>query len=201
MQRPIVLRIVNAQGVSEPKPADEITAAIVRPSTFGDIDIWLLCEIAWADLEHIAKAHGLHALHYGQRGSAEAGVGILSRRPIKRPSLLRAVMATREGGGIRMRPICSGRTYGLSVSAVHAHPKRAPIAQRAYMARVRLTGGVIGGDFNLVPREMGSRFARKYRGIGVLGALVPRKYSVSRAVGVGIGSDHPAVDIRLTRNK
>lgn len=201
MSKRIVIRVVNAEGVSEPVPRDEIVAGITVPSVYGQVDVWLLCEIAWADLDRIAEAHGLHALHYGERGSAEAGVGIMSRKPIGSPTLLQAVMSTREGGGIRMRPICSGRTYGLKVSAIHAHPGRAPIAQAAYMARVRLTGGICGGDFNQAPPWMRRNFARTYRGIGVLGLISPRRYHLSEAAAVDVGSDHPAVDIQLTRRK
>lgn len=195
MPKRIVIRIVNAENVSESRPQDEINAAITVPSVYGHVDVWLLCEIAWADLDRIAEAHGLHALHYGDKGSAEAGVGIMSRKPIGSPTLLQAVMSTREGGGIRMRPICSGRTYGLKVSAIHAHPARAPIAQAAYMARVRLTGGICGGDFNQAPPWMRRNFTRTYRGIGVLGLISPRRYHLSEAVGVEVGSDHLAVDI------
>lgn len=194
------IRVLNAEGVSERRPQDEITAGILKPFAHGgEVDVWLLSEIAWADLDGIAERHGLHALHYGQRGSAEAGVGILSRHRILKPSLLQAVMSTREGGGIRMRPIASGRTGGLPVSAIHAHPERAPIAQRAYMARVRLTPGIVGGDFNRDPAWMRANFKRQYRGIGVLGLLVPRKYHASEAKGVDVGSDHLAVDIQLER--
>lgn len=193
------IRVLNAEGVSERRPQDEITAGILKPCAHGgEVDVWLLSEIAWADLDGIAERHGLHALHYGQRGSAEAGVGILSRCRILKPSLLQAVMSTREGGGIRMRPIASGRTAGLKVSAIHAHPARAPIAQRAYMARVRLTPGIVGGDMNIDVAQMRRMSVRKYRGIGVLGLLVPRRFHVSEARAVNVGSDHPAVDVRVT---
>ena len=195
-RRPIVVRIVNAQNVSEPKPADEITATITKPSVFGEVHIWLLSEIAWADLERIAKKHGLHALHYGQRGSAEAGVGILSRRPISSP---RMRVGSRPVPGVRMRPIVTARTFGLTVTAGHAPPPRTPVARALYLARVRATGGIVGADFNLAPSWMRRSFVRKYRGIGVLGLLVPMRFKASRAVGVGIGSDHAAVDVRISR--
>lgn len=195
MSKAICIRVANAQNVSEPKPADEITAAITKPSVYGEVHVWLLSEIAWADLERIAKRHGLHALHYGTRGSAEAGVGILSRRPISSP---RMRVGSRPVPGVRMRPLVTGRTYGLTVTAGHAPPPRTPVARALYLARVRAIGGVVGLDANQRPSWMRRSFVRKYRGIGVLGLLVPRRFRASKAVGVGIGSDHAAVDVRIS---
>lgn len=193
------IRVFNAQGASETKPWDEVEAAITKPSVYGEVDVWLGCELAWADLDAIAERHGLHALQYGERGSAEAGVGILSRRPIADGSMLEAVRSTSEGGGIRMRPITTGRTSRMRVSAIHAHPQRAPVAQRVYMARVKATPGIVGGDFNREAAWMRTNFERQYRGIGVLGLLVPARWKSSPAKPVDIGSDHPAVDVVLTR--
>lgn len=192
----VVLRVVNAQGVSERRPQDEITAGILEPSVYGEVNVWLLCEIAWADLEGIARKHGLHALHYGERGSAEAGVGILSREPIGQP-LMR--VGSRAVPGVRMRPFCSGRTYGLSVTAAHAPPPRTPVARALYLRQIRHIGGVVAGDFNQRPDLMRAHFKRQYRAIGVLGVLVPPRWKSSPAKPVDIGSDHPAVDVVLRR--
>lgn len=199
MPAPVVVRIANAQGVSESRPQDEINAAIVKPSTFGRVDIWLLSEIAWAELEGLAKRHGLHALHYGERGSAEAGVGILSRRPIAAGAMRVGSARTSEGGGIRMRPLVTGRTFGLKVTAGHAPPARSPRARTAYLTRVRLTSGIVCADFNSTPEFMRRTSTRRYVGIGVLGALVPRRFKVSGPRAVDIGSDHPAVDLKVSR--
>lgn len=196
MPKRIVFRVVNAEGVSESRPQDEITAAIVKPSVYGVVDVWLLCEIAWADLKSIADKHDLFSLHYGERGSAEAGVGILSRRPIGEPAIL---TGSRPVPGVRMRPFATGRTYGVRVTAGHAPPGRTPDARSAYLSRLRKLGGVVGLDANQRPRWMRDYYLRQYRGIGVLGLLIPLRYRASKAVGVDVGSDHDAVDVVLTR--
>ena len=199
MTRPVSIRVLNAEGVSERDPADEITRGILKPSAHdGPVDIWLLSEIAWADLAGIADKHDLHALHYGERGSAEAGVGILSRRPITAP---RMRVGSRPVPGVRMRPLVTGRTYGLKVTAGHAPPPRTAAARALYLARVAATPGVIGLDSNMAATWMRRNFARTYRGVGVLGLLVPRRFIASHAVGVNVGSDHEAVDVRLERRK
>lgn len=197
MTRSRNIRVLNAQNVSERRPQDEINAGITLPFAHGgEVDVWLLSEIAWADLETIAERHGLHALHFGGRGSAEAGVGIMSRRPIG-DALSR--VGSRAVPGVRMRPLVTGRTFGLKVTAGHAPPARTALARAAYLAQIRLTGGIVGADFNQTPAWMRRSFARTYRGVGVLGLLVPRRYKASEAIGVHVGSDHPAVDVLLTR--
>ena len=196
--RSVVLRVVNAQGVSERRPHDEIEAGITRPSELGQVDVWVLSEIAWANLDRIARKHGLHALHHGTRGSAEAGVGILSRHPIRQPVFR---VGSRAVPGVRMRPFCTGRTAGFPVTAAHAPPKRTPVAQRLYLRQVRKIGGLVAGDFNQTPRQMRRRYKRRYRGVGVLGVLVPRRWKVSSARAVDVGSDHKAVDVRVTKGR
>lgn len=190
------LRVLNAEGVSERRPQNEITAGILKPSAHGgEVDIWLLSEIAWADLDGIAQRHGLHALHYGDRGSAEAGVGILSRKRIGHSEMR---VGSRAVPGVRMRPLVTGRTCGLKVTAGHAPPPRTAAARALYLVRVRAVGGIVGLDTNMVPGWMRRNFVRKYRGVGVLGLLVPRRYQASEARGVDVGSDHPAVDVRIS---
>jgi len=193
----VVIRVVNAQGVSERAPWDEIEKAIAKPSIFGDVDAWLVCECAWADLDAIARRHGLHALQYGTRGSAKAGVGILSRDQIGERTYK---VGSPAAGGVRLRPLVTGRTFGFKVTAAHAPPPRNPVARATYLARVGATGGIVGGDFNREPGWMRSNFGRRYRGDGVLGVLVPRKFKVSGAHVVNVGSDHPAVDVRVRRD-
>lgn len=190
------IRVLNAEGVSESRPQDEITAGILQPSAHGgEVDIWLLSEIAWADLDGIAKRHGLHALHYGERGSAEAGVGILSRRPIGHTEMR---VGSRPVPGVRMRPLVTGRTYGLKVTAGHAPPPRTAVARALYLARVHATRGIVGLDTNMAPEWMRRNFLRKYRGVGVLGLISPRRYHCSEALGIDVGSDHLAVDVQVT---
>lgn len=199
--RVVVVRVLNAQGVSESAPWDEIEAGIAHVSEHGRVDVWLLSEIAWANLQAIADRHGLHALHYGDRGSAEAGVGILSREPITDGAQLVGTLANREGRGTRMRPLVTGKTCGVWVTAGHAPPPTSPIARAAYIMRALLRRGVVGCDWNVIPKRMrtlvAKRGRRTYRGIGVVGLVVPRRFRPSVAVGVRVGSDHLAVDVKL----
>lgn len=195
--RVVVVRVVNAQGVSERRPQDEIEKAIVRRSRWGSVDVWLLCEIAWADLEHIAARRGLYALQYGDRGSPDAGVGILSRKPITKARKLRGTVATREGRGVRDRPLVSGRTFGVRFTAGHAPPASSPVARGLFIARARLARGVVGCDWNRGKAWMRASSRRLYRGVGVLGVLVPRRLSPSRASSRYVGSDHLTCDVRL----
>lgn len=195
----IIVRVLNAQGVSERRPQDEIEAGILKAGFYGDPDVWLLSEIAWADLEAIANKHGLHALQSGPRGSADAGVGILSRLPIAKAGLLVGTLATSEGRGVRMRPLVTGRTYGMQFTAGHAPPPTSPVARSVYIARARLVPGVVGCDWNQPVRWMEETSRRNYRGIGVLGVLVPKRYGVSHARPVDVDSDHAAVDVMVIR--
>ena len=96
-----------------------------------------------------------------------------------------------------MRPLVGARIFRVAFRAIHVPPKRAPIAQTAYFARVRASRGIVGGDFNAAPRWMRRSFVRKYRGVGVLGLLVPRRIKASKGLPVDVGSDHPAVDVVL----
>lgn len=191
-----VIRVFNAEGASESKPWDEVSAAILVPSKLGRVDVWLGCELAWADLETIGERHQLYTLQQGERGSAEAGVGIISRTPLRRPQFR---IATRAARGIRDRGLLSARTLHKKWSAGHAPPGRNPVLRALYLAAVALTGGFVGLDANQLPAWMRRRFERRYASLPgeVLGLLVPRGVSVGRVVRVEIGSDHWALDVEV----
>lgn len=195
----LVVRVANCQGVSERDPQEEAELAITKPGEYGIPDVVLLSEVSWLDAHMLAKQHGWVAVQHGERGSAEAGVAILSRITPAKP--LRPVIgsiATREGGGIRQRPIVGAKIGGLRFWSGHAPPPRSPIARAAYIARCRARRGVVGGDWNQYPTWMRRTSVRQYRGSGVLGLLVPMAWKSSAARGVAIKSDHEAVDVRLT---
>lgn len=191
-----VIRVFNAEGASEAKPWDEVSAAILVPSRLGVIDVWLGCELAWADLDALAARHQLHALQQGERGSAEAGVGILSRTPLRRP---RFRIGSRAGRGVRLRGLLSGRTRGKKWTAGHAPPGRNPVLRAAYLAAVALVGGFVGLDANQLPEWMRQRFERRYASAPgqVLGLLVPRGVKIRHVQLVDIGSDHFALDVEV----
>lgn len=186
----LVVRVANAENVSERRPQDEAHLALTKPGAYGLPDVVLFSEVSWLNLRALAGPEW-HVVQMGARGSAEAGVAIASRLPMRRAGL---TIGSRPVPGVRMRPILTARTI-RRMSAVHAPPPRTPFARALYLARVRLTRGLVGGDFNVAPAQMRRRFGRKYRGIGVLGALVPRWWKVSRPRPVDIDSDHPAVDV------
>ena len=194
----LVVRIANCQGVSERKPGDEAHAALTKRGAYGLPDVVLLSEVAWLDAHMVARAHGWVAVQHGTRGSAEAGVAVMSRLTPAKP--LRPVIgsiATREGGGIRQRPLVGAKIAGLQFWSGHAPPPRSPIARAAYIARARACRGLVAADWNRDPKWMRRTSLRKYRNVGVLGVLVPRRWKASVANPVNIGSDHPAVDVEL----
>ncbi len=195
--RRIVVRVANAQGVSERRPADEARLALTKPGGYGLPDVVLFSEVSWLDVPMIARRHGFHAVQHGGQGSAEAGVAIAAREPLAKRARIIGSPRTSEGGGIRMRPFVSGKAFGVRFTAGHAPPPRSPVARALYIARARARRGVVGGDWNQWPDFMRRTSARKYRAVGVLGLLIPRRYKASLAVEADIGSDHPAVDVVL----
>jgi hypothetical protein len=194
----VVVRMVNAEGVSEPRPQDEAELAFTRPGHFGLPDVWLFCEISWLRLAELAAKHGLHAIQDGERGTAEAGVGMASRRPIRQFPTIIGTRATREGGGIRARTLIGGRTFHAPWWVGHAPPGRSPIARAAFIAAALVLTGVIGCDWNRAVAWMKKTTGRRqYRGIGVLGMRFPRTWRVSAAWPVDVDSDHDGVDVEV----
>lgn len=192
MRLRVVVRVANCEGVSERRPQDEALAALTKPGPYGLPDVVLLSEVSWLDAQALGALHGFYAMQYGDRGAAEAGVAIAARRPLLRPSM---AVGSRPVPGVRMRPLVSARAFGVKWTAGHAPPPRTPAARALYLARVRATSGIAGGDFNQAPGWMRGSFVRKYCGDGVLGLLIPRRFKASKAASVDIGSDHPAVDV------
>ncbi len=200
MTRVVVVRIANAADVSARRYAKQcVRRALTTPGRFGRPDVVLFSEVSSVDVAQIASLHARSAqvIQYGDVGSPEAGVAIVSRLPLRKPRTVMGSPKTGEGGGIRMRPIVGGKTRGLSFWSIHAPPPRSPVARALFIARCRARRGVVAGDWNQTPRWMRRTSARKYRAVGVLGALIPRRFKPSKAHGVDIGSDHLAVDIRL----
>lgn len=199
MTRRIVLRIANCEGVSERRPADEAKAALTKPGEHGLPDVVLFSEVSWLNLSLLARLNtpDFRTLQMGNPGDPDAGVAIASRDPLRKPSLAIGSERTSEGGGIRMRPMIGARTYGTPFTGVHPPPPRSPIARLRYIARARTRRGIVGGDWNQDPKWMRRTSLRKYRGIGVLGVLIPRHIKAGKATSVDIGSDHLAVDVPL----
>lgn len=199
MTRVVVVRVANCQGVSERHPEDEARLALTTPGKFGLPDVVLLSEVSWLEVGQVAHEARMDHIQYGERGDPEAGVAIVTRGE-SGPLSPRLHIGSRAVPGVRMRPLVSARAYGAKFTAGHAPPPRTPVARALYLARVRATGGIVGLDSNQSPAWMRRSFVRKYRGIGVLGVLVPRRWQASEASPLDIGSDHLAVDVRLVRH-
>ncbi len=146
----------------------------------------------------------------GGPGSPRAGVALCHDREhatrLHDVRLKQGSPATSEGGGIRMRPILTERyafhdgdrfARHVDASAIHNPPGRADDAQADFMADVRQTPGLVLGDFNEPVDVMKATTERQYRGIKVLGAIVPDWIVVSAAFPVDIDSDHAGVDLLL----
>lgn len=194
-----IARVANGQNVTEPKPWDEALLALTKPGKYGLPWIVFFSEIAWLDLEDLcADIGGWHALQHGERGSAEAGVGLACREPIDALPLIVGSRPTNEGdGGVRLRPITCGIVRGHHFGAVHAPPPDSPNAREDYINRARLCPGTLGGDWNRDPAWMRRNSTRAYRGDGVLGILTPSARRPGAAETVAIKSDHLAVDVPL----
>ena len=195
MRRRLVIRIANCAGVSNRRLTGFcVRMALTTPGLHGLPDVVIFSEVSPVNVAAVARKHapGWYVVQRGRVGSPAAGVAIASRAPIRSA---RSLVGSVAGSGIRMRPILSGSTLGGRFTAVHAPPARAPLSRARYVARARTRRGLVGGDWNRRPRWMRRTSTRTYRGIGVLGALVPRHWAASKASGVDIGSDHPAVDV------
>lgn len=196
----VLTRVANCQGVSERAPWDEARLALTKPSKHGGRpDLVFFSEIAWLDLAALARELGdWHVIQLGERGSAEAGVGLAARVPLEPLPLIVGSRATREGaGGVRMRPLVGGVGWGTELRAVHAPPPDSPNAREDYMAQARRCEGVLGGDWNRDPEWMRRTSVRAYRGQGACGVLAPHDLRPGRAKTVDIDSDHLAVDVPL----
>lgn len=203
-------RVGNAQAVSEGNAALEVRKALTVPGKFGLPWIVVLSEVSPLEVSDVADRLGFGTVQRGRPGSPRAGVAIChDRSHATRQHDVRLKVgspATSEGEGIRMRPILTeryafrdGQVFArhLDVSAVHNPPGRAAKAQADYMADVRQTQGLVGGDLNEDVATMKRTTERTYRGIDVLGFIVPEWVEASAAWPVDIDSDHPGVDVLL----
>lgn len=206
----VPIRVANAQAVSEGDPAHEVYRALTVRGKFGRPWLVAFSEVSPLEVSDVGDELGFGTVQRGDPGSPRAGVALChDRRHAARRNAVRFKVgsaATSEGDGIRMRPILTeryafhdGELYSRQVdaSAIHNPPDRAPVAQADFMADVRNTPGLILGDFNENLATMKRATERQYRGIGVLGAIVPDWIEVSAAWPVDIDSDHAGVDLLL----
>lgn len=197
-----VIRVANSAAVSNPREAAYCTRlALTKPGRHGVPDVVLLSEVSPVNVSQVALLHavGMEVAQYGPSGSAEAGVAVASRLPIRKRSMALGSARTSEGGGIRMRPLVGVKVKGLPwLRAGHAPPPRSPVARAVYLSRARTLRGFVGADWNQPPTWMKRTSVRAYRGIGVLGLLVPLRWKAEDPSPVDIGSDHPAVDVKVT---
>ena len=194
----VVVRVANCADVTAPRRAAAVTReALTKPGGHGLPDVVLLSEVSSVDVALVARIHARTAtvVQHGERHSPEAGVAVASRLGARPKRTIVGSPAVR--GKVRMRPILGASIGRLPVWAIHAPPGRSPVARALYIARARRRGGLCGGDWNQPPRWMRRTTRRKYRGLpgDVLGLMIPRRYRASKAVGVDIGSDHPAADV------
>jgi hypothetical protein len=196
-----VYRPVNAEGVSERLPVDEATLGHTKPGAHGLPQVVMLSEVSWLDVPALADRRDLYGVQFGERGSPEAGVALVSRKPIRDAELLPGSDAIE---GIRARGILRARTGGHAVAAIHVPPPRARLAAEQYLRALRADGDsdVIGGDWNTSPLFVRRSYpARTYAGRGVLGVLLkPDAFSgLGASTPVNVRSDHAAVDVPVYR--
>ncbi len=191
-----IMRPANAQGVSEPNPWEEAHLAATKKGQFGRPDILFLSEVSFLNAEALGDQLDMFSLQFGERGSPEAGLAILSTWPIRRPKIIIATDAV--PGEVRMRPIIGGSIQEMPCWAIHAPPPRTPEARARYVRIARNRKGSVCGDWNFPEQWMHSHSGRAYRGEGALGLLVPERATASSAHPIRIKSDHLAMDIKVS---
>lgn len=196
-------RVVNAADVSARRRAPGVVrrAFTKRGRWARRPDVIHFSEVSSVNVARIAASYGYDVIQHGPTGDPAAGVALALRRDtvehFPEPELRWASDAVR--GQVRARPILTAMisvrgSELYDASATHAPPDRTPAEQDDYLDDYRDTPGVIGGDHNEHPGQMRGEFSRKYRGIGVLGLLVPRRFKASQARAVRVGSDHLGID-------
>lgn len=183
--RPLRVRVVNCMSVStSPAHARAIFAAALdlapRP------DVVLASECADFRGSQVAGPRW-RVVQAGALGSPESGCLVAVRRGrdyVGEHRLIRGSTATREGGGIRDRPILTAvvgvdhhdRATGwvAAFAAGHAPPPRAPLARAVFMRAFGRVHGIRGGDLNL-PGRIVARWVTgaRIRSVGVLALAVP----------------------------
>lgn len=200
---PVVLRVANFQSVSaRPEKSRAIFAeALTKPGRFGVPHVVLGCEGADFKAEGLAELHGFDAAQFTTNSATAGSVVAWDERhgaALTEPEL---VPGSAAGEGIQARSLVRVKLrvngHASWFAAGHAPPDRAQHGQDSWYARIKRYRGILGGDFNNRPGEVQPRFRRTYLGVELIGALVPRRIATSLPRAVDIGSDHPAVDIRL----
>ncbi len=208
--RPAVLRVANLGSVTfaAERSRRNYDRALETPGKFGRPHAIAACELADVD----AKAAGSESWLTFQRGpigSPDSALGMAARRgrvQMSHPSLHEGTARTREGGGIRRRPILAAiflfdprtpNAWACRIKIGHAPPKRAPKARAAYLRRfVAVPARIDCGDLNIGHRWAARLLGKRVYSAGVLHVAVPRWIPV-RFSTVDIGSDHPAIDVLL----
>lgn len=203
-KRPVVARVANCASVSTgPRKAAAIfRSSLTRPGRFGLPDVVLACEAADFDATLEAEKCAWEAVQFTE-SSATAGSAVAWNPEVAWPlGSAELLPGTPAGEGIRARSLVWQRLnvhgHRAPFVAGHAPPDRAPKNQQSFLDRLRLYRGVIGLDSNRRPREIEQMgYHREYLGVELLGVFVPRWIPTSRPRAVDVGSDHPAVDVRL----
>ena len=206
--RPVVVRFINGGSVSfAPVKAQRIyETALEKPGRFGRPHVVAACELADVD----AKAVGGEEWQTFQRGpvgSPESALGVAVRRSRARlsvPALVRGSAATREGGGIRLRPILkvavlfdpgTPNGWACTFKIGHAPPARAPKARGDYLRRFAAVPARAGmADLNIGRRWALRLLGHRVFSSGVLHVTV-RRWIPTRFATVDVGSDHLAIDV------
>jgi hypothetical protein len=117
---------------------------------------------------------------------------------------------TSEGGGIRQRPILSGKAHSTKHAAVvfsaavgHAPPGRAPKARDEFMRNfAKIKVRFKGGDLNLGQRVVARVTGRRVTGHGVLWLILPRSgWTLVSSKAVDVRGDHKAVLVTMQHKK
>lgn len=207
---PVVLAAVNAASVSyrarRARGVWSLTLTIDTP--LGPVDVALACEMA----DVPADTPGWDTYQRGPLGSPESALAIAVRETrgrIDEARLLHGTAAVRDrrGGWIRRRPILHAKVrldpgtihaWSRTVNDGHPPPARAPWARRRYLDRFEDAPGSIDvGDWNIGRRWAMRLFGgKRVYSAGVMHIAVPR-WIPSTATTVDVGSDHPALVVRL----
>jgi len=217
--RHLVVRVANCASVSTgPKKAeDTFRRALTTPGKFGLPDVVLCQEMS--DVDAKAACHevgGWDADQYGplatdaKTGGPDSGLAIAYRtdRAHRLASKLQAgAPATREGGGVRKRPVLTdrliidrgtARAWTQRFASGHADPSRAPRARETFINVFRRVGAPVkGGDMNVPGKIARTLFRRRVLSIGVLHLVLARWIPAQGPEPVDHGSDHKGVDVLL----
>lgn len=213
--RPLVVRTVNAMSVSaRPARARRIWhRALTKAGRYGAPDLVLGCEMSDVDAQAVADdaAPGVwQVIQRGELGSPESALVIAVRRTrglLADVQMLPGSPATREGDGIRRRPILTARVYvdrakpeawSFRAAVTHTAPPRAPRARAAGLRALRSVRALlVAGDLNVGVRAALRALGRHVDGVRPVFVGVRRWVPTSPVAPVQLGGDHKAVDTVL----